>query len=107
MEGELPRVFDTIKRKARKDHRCQECDQTIRKGANYIVSQGLWNDTGWSTFKACLFCEGLRQWAMEKVMNMGLGFQDEDGPSFTWLYQWCLDYEIDASEFGTLLKETK
>lgn len=45
--------------KARKQHRCCECGDIIKKGEEYQVASGCW-DGSWDRFKTCAFCVKLR-----------------------------------------------
>ena len=45
--------------KARKEHRCCECGETIKKGEKYELVKGLW-DGSWSTYKTCEMCVRIR-----------------------------------------------
>jgi len=55
-----PVTSDVTYPKARKDHRCCECRQTIKKGEEYERFSGLWEDGGWGVFKTCLPCSRMR-----------------------------------------------
>jgi hypothetical protein len=52
-------VYNAVTRKAAKDHKCDECRGTIRKGENYEYVTGLW-DGQWSTFRTCPDCIPIR-----------------------------------------------
>lgn len=55
-----PEVFSKTWRKARKDHRCCECGETIRPGQTYEYVKGLW-DGSWDDFKTCAPCAKIRR----------------------------------------------
>jgi len=57
--GDHPSVSNVHTRKAAKDHRCTECNETIPKGTKYEHVKGLW-DGSWSEFKTCLSCVEIR-----------------------------------------------
>ena len=50
-----PAVFEQVTRRARKRHRCGECQGLIEPGTSYHESRGLW-DGQWSTHKTCGSC---------------------------------------------------
>ena len=53
-----PTLYRSMHRRARQDHRCQECRQTIRPGNTYRHERVL--DSGfWDTFKTCERCDDL------------------------------------------------
>jgi len=45
--------------KARKEHVCGECRETIKKGEKYERVKGLW-DGYWGTFNTCVPCMRIR-----------------------------------------------
>ena len=47
-------------RKARKEHKCEECGEPIAKGQRYEYSSTLF-DAMWSHQKTCLPCVGIRR----------------------------------------------
>ncbi len=53
--SEIPSCFTQVNRKARKDHKCCECFETIQKGETYSYTSGVWDGTGQS-FKQCTNC---------------------------------------------------
>ena len=52
-------LYNVQTRKAAKDHKCDECGGTIRKGENYEYVTGLWEGQ-WSTFRTCPDCIPIR-----------------------------------------------
>ncbi len=48
-------VSDRLVRRARKEHRCYACRETIRRGDKYRETSQLW-DGSWSRFRHCLRC---------------------------------------------------
>lgn len=50
-----PTIYDSRLVVARRDHKCCECRQPIKKGEVYERVKGLW-DGSWSNFKTCLSC---------------------------------------------------
>ena len=63
---ELPSVSSCVTRKARKEHECCECRQTIEKGQFYEVVTGCW-DGVWSEFKTCSDCVAILKECMAEV----------------------------------------
>ena len=55
-----PEAFKEINRKARKPHRCFECNGTIPKGETYSYVSGVWDHQGCS-FKICTDCAKIRE----------------------------------------------
>lgn len=45
---------------ARKSHVCCECGSIIDPGEKYNHLSGMWNDTGFETFKTCMTCFSIR-----------------------------------------------
>ena len=52
--------------KARKQHRCYECDGPIVKGERYERVFGVWNGSA-DCFKTCERCVDLRTWVKNNV----------------------------------------
>ena len=71
---ELPVVFKDSETRARKVHRCCECDGRIEVGETYHLVKGLW-DGMWSTYKVCVDCDALRQ-----DVDKGVKWMDERTP---------------------------
>lgn len=59
-DGPAPSFIDDELRRARKEHRCSECHQTIGRGEKYESATGMW-DGRINTFKTCLTCVEIRQ----------------------------------------------
>ena len=55
-----PAVFDAKMVRARSDHTCTECAETIPPGHIYERVRGLW-DGDWITYKTCGRCYDLRR----------------------------------------------
>lgn len=58
-DGEGPKVHETAVRRARKEHGCTECGETIAIGVRYEDTTGLW-DGQWSGYRTCLTCVEIR-----------------------------------------------
>lgn len=82
-----PKAFNTLTRKARKDHKCCECQTTIKKGDSYQYSSGVWD--GPDSFKQCLRCFKLSQ----LVINENDG---GDCLAFHELQDWFLNQECQG-----------
>lgn len=59
MDGERPVVFEEHWPKARKEHVCVECGETIKLGQRYEYASGLW-DGFWDHHKTCKTCVNIR-----------------------------------------------
>lgn len=57
--GEFPTAYRMVKRTARKEHRCCECQGVIQSGETYIYHSGVWDGLA-ASFKVCQECEALR-----------------------------------------------
>lgn len=82
---ERPAVFQEVKRRAKKRHRCGECRGLIEPGTAYHESRGLW-DGQWSTHKTCGACYVVAHTLL-------------DCYSFGDLVE-CLDWDIDLDRRG-------
>ncbi len=59
--GDEPaKVFQSSVRRAAKEHSCDECNETIKRGDRYEHARGLWSDDWWSTNRTCLSCVEIR-----------------------------------------------
>jgi hypothetical protein len=56
---EIAEVYEIEKRKARKDHRCEECRGAIKAGEIYCYHHGVFDGAGFS-HKVCVDCEQIR-----------------------------------------------
>lgn len=56
---EAPTCYKESERKAKKEHKCCECNGLIQKGERYIVANGIWDNKPME-FKTCLDCYNLR-----------------------------------------------
>lgn len=63
-----PEFFNEDWRRARKEHRCDECRKAIEKGQSYKYISGKW-DGEISVYKVCTDCDTLR----EKIAAIELG----------------------------------
>jgi hypothetical protein len=62
--GERYSNYTTKLVRARKQHRCDECDRTIEKGETYRYAQGVM-EGGWSLHYICSHCEVPAGWLIE------------------------------------------
>lgn len=56
---DYPAIFNSDKRKARKEHICYECRGAINKGESYFVDSMIF-DGEWSKYKICSKCDRRR-----------------------------------------------
>lgn len=71
-EGEQPEWCHARFCKARKEHRCCECGETIRKGERFEYTSGKW-DGEIQAFKTCAYCADLRVTLQGKVDGIAFG----------------------------------
>jgi len=86
-DGESPDIYQDKIVKARKVHRCCECDKDINPGQIYQVVRGLW-DGRWSGYKTCMFCATVRE-RIGAHIHGGLGEVLN-----------CIEYKWLAKDFG-------
>jgi len=88
---DYPKAFQSIQRKARKDHICVECKETINKGEKYQYSSGVWDEP--ASYKQCLRCY--------KISNIVVSDCDGEeclgfGELIDWFYgHVCQGFNID------------
>lgn len=58
MDLEPVKICDIRRRRARKDHVCDECSSAIKKGATYVSLAVLWDD-GWDHVRRCVPCHSI------------------------------------------------
>jgi hypothetical protein len=92
MFGELPSVFDATMRRARKEHTCCECKQSIRIGDLYELAKGCWNGK-WDSFKTCDTCADLRR-QVEDIIDCAF----DDPICFGELREMCEEYNLEFTE---------
>lgn len=80
-----PKVYRETRRRARKRHRCCECDLPILPGEEYQECAGIW-DFGAETYRTCVSCEWLRERVADAEYRAGCRGA-EAYPSFTGLYE--------------------
>lgn len=73
--AETATLSSTTHPTARKEHRCDECDEAIPIGAKYERTEGLW-DGSWSTYKTCLSCVEIRDHFQCEGWTYGLLWED-------------------------------
>lgn len=62
---DAPSFYSRAIRKARKEHKCEECSGVIRPGESYEYVCGKWE---WvDSFKTCERCVDIRQWVKNNV----------------------------------------
>lgn len=65
-DAELPEFYRKSVRKARKEHRCDECKKPIRVGESYEHVSGKW-DGRIGTYKTCPRCLTLFEFLTDKT----------------------------------------
>ena len=88
--------YNKSKPKARKDHICEYCGQTIRKGEVYSYETGKY-DGDMFTRKLCLVCE-----------NILCEFLNENGYDeffWDWITEWLIDDYCYDCEHGIKEKD--
>ena len=53
-----PSAFVQTERRARKEHSCYACQETIRRGDRYRYMSGVWDGRG-ASYRHCLRCAGI------------------------------------------------
>ena len=87
----MPKCHTTIKRKARKDHKCNGCGLIINKGNEYQYTSGVWDKP--ESFKHCANC-----WKIIENFNaIDKNLLPEDGPSLCQdgVKDWILSFAYE------------
>ena len=69
-------VWCEKQRVARKEHRCDECRETIQKGEPYLFVSGIFG--GPFTHKECQYCQKDRQRIIEHELSEGCDRKESD-----------------------------
>lgn len=85
-DGDLPSVFRTETRKARKIHVCYECRKKIQPGEQYLVFTGCWEGK-WEEYKTCQDCADLREELSDRGTMAPFGDLGE------WAYEAGIEFE--------------
>lgn len=97
---DAPAFYNTEIRKARKPHRCEECNGQILPGEHYehVVGKWEWVDT----FKTCCRCVDLRTWTKNNVpcLCWAHGNMHEDCLSAVQEASWRAKDETAGLRFG-------
>lgn len=72
--SESPDFFKHAEPRARREHKCCECNRIIRQGSRYHRISGKWGGEV-ETFKICRWCESIREMWSNHVYP-------EDGPCY-------------------------
>lgn len=101
MHAERPLALRVTERRARRAHRCCECDEPIPPGARYRYTSGVWaGGVGAGSFKQCLSCAA--------VWDEVQGWVDADQdhldalPAFTELWVWIAEALWEEPALGGL-----
>ena len=83
--SEPAQVFSTKEVKARKNHKCCECYEEIKKGDMYQCSKGIWDEP--ASYKQCVNCSEIFLWACYEDQR-----EHGEGVGFTALSEWFFAY---------------
>ncbi len=89
-----PSAFRSVVRKARKSHKCCECNETITIGDQYQYSSGVW-DGDPRSYKQCLRCGEI----FEKLSHAGYDV------CFTQLRDYLIDLDCKSQEWRVIVAE--
>lgn len=93
-DADAPVTFHaTNVKKARTDHRCCECRQTIPSGSSYEKVKGIWPDFGPHTFKTCNACVALRA-EVQRLEEAAGCYGSEAIPPFEMLLEAAQEEEL-------------
>lgn len=70
-------VYNKITRRARKEHDCCACHQTIRKGDRYVYVSSVYDGAVY-TYKRCLRCEAMHSHLARKMAADGETYEFPD-----------------------------
>ena len=100
-----PEFYHRELRRARKEHRCAECDGRILAGEQYEHVRGKW-DGYVGTFKTCERCVDIRTWTKNNVpcLCWAHGNGDEDCKQAVEEAAWRAPAETVGLRFGFLRK---
>ena len=93
--SELPSCTSDKVRKARKKHKCCECQNPIDIGENYHYLSGIWNGEP-KDYKTCMGCRELREYAYSFARDMQCN--DEEYPALGEIHYWISEYEITPEQ---------
>ena len=65
-----PELYRAAMRKARKRHKCDECERDISRGESYEHVEGIWEGR-WGQFRTCMDCLSIRQVFFPEGYNHG------------------------------------
>lgn len=74
---DAPDFYFADSRKARKEHKCDECRRAIRPGEVYQYVSGKW-DGRVGVYKTCLHCEVTQKWLRRECHGFVHGMTAED-----------------------------
>jgi hypothetical protein len=81
---DLPSVFSEKIRTARREHKCCECQRTIKTGERYHFAKGCWEGK-WGEYKTCASCHELRRDLID---------DDNVLAPFGYLREWAQDMDV-------------
>lgn len=104
MTCERPQCYGVEQRKARRRHRCCECEGWIEPGETYHYHHGVWDGEG-SDYKVCVECENLRGEVNASIQSF------EDMCPFTCLEEFVREIARDdptlLARFNEIQKKRK
>lgn len=74
IDGDQPHAYSDHDRRARKDHKCDECSRTIERGETYRRAFSVYDGSVY-TYKTCAHCQVGQAWLLENCdgfMHHGL-----------------------------------
>jgi hypothetical protein len=87
MSGDAPSVYSCEVRKARKEHKCCECNRTIKIRYRYQMFKGIWDGKA-ARFKTCNPCALLRD-------EIAQDSYDHEAPAFGELGEYARELDME------------
>lgn len=100
-DGEAPSVFTECERKARKQHRCDCCHETIAPGQRYGNTFGVW-DGNPETVKRCSRCQAIYEHLVDLSSDPEYSIALRLDCGRTYQEEWG-DMPLEAQELAFLL----
>jgi RNase P subunit RPR2 len=102
--GDAPEFYSVyIVKRARKQHKCDECHGVVMPGETYEATSGKWGGDV-STFVTCKHCRDLRVWVKNNVPCLCVmhGDMDEQMRDAIQSATWRAPEETKGLQFGFL-----
>jgi len=90
--NQRPSCITGIKRTARKNHKCSECNNVIFDKCSYFYISGIWDGTP-DSFKQCDKCKKLMDLITSNLSLLNIDF--DEGPALGCLYDWVSQFDND------------